>query len=125
MRLWLLALVFLSACATARIPQWSDAMSDGCTIPKHAIPFFAVTKADTACCVVHDRAYYFGGSERARYEADSDLATCWLHAGMGGAQVTLGYTAVRVGGGPYGRQPYSWAFGGNRFVYSDQPAREQ
>lgn len=121
-----LLLLLLAGCALnprpRPLPPWSDRMSDGCSIPPIAAPFFPVTPAETACCVIHDRAYYFGGRLEDRRQADAALAQCWIGAGMDETKAALGYTAVELGGGPEGRLSYSWAYGGKVFRYTARPA---
>jgi hypothetical protein len=105
-----------------RLPRWTDAMSDGCTLPV-PLPVSVFTAAETQCCIAHDAAYYRGGSELARLVADEALRVCVKATGLRGELIADGmFNAVRVGGGPELKQPWSWAFGGQRFVYSLFPA---
>ena len=105
------------------IAPWADSMSDGCSIPGGecglSIPF---TPDQHACCVRHDRAYYFGGSVNDRYSADNALRACMLAAGLDPVLTDVIFTGVRVGGGPEFRRPgISWAFGGKVFAYTRRP----
>ena len=77
----------------------------------------------TPACLAHDEAYYYGGSEADRLAADDALVAAWKEAGVPAFVRTLGYRAIRIFGGPAARTPgISWAFGGEYFQYSDEPA---
>ncbi len=122
----LLLALLLVGCAFHRarpLAQWSDSMSDGCSIPggeAHApIPF---TLAQHRCCVRHDALYYPGGSFADRWRADVGLRECLTGAGINPAVADLMFAAVRAFGGPEFRVPgVSWAFGNQVFKYSDRP----
>jgi hypothetical protein len=62
-----------------------------------------------ACCVAHDMAYWCGGSEKDRADADLMLEQCVneQHVVMG----TLMYPAVRIGGAPRLPTPWRWGYG--------------
>jgi hypothetical protein len=102
------------------LPPWNPATSDGCSIPALLKPFFHITPEQRKACVRHDRAYYYGGTKEDRLIADATLMIEWLRAGMTEEQAQSGFEAIRLGGGPEGRKPYSWAFGGKRFVYDSK-----
>ncbi len=94
------------------LAAWTDAMSDGCSAPKLAgVRVVAFTPAETACCVVHDKAYYYGGTATARLAADRALRACFVRAGSGTIRSEKAFLAVRAAGGPEWMQPYSWDFG--------------
>jgi len=126
------ALVVLSVCSTtpARaepvrvLPRWQPAWSDGCSVP----PLLRVmtpteTGAVRAACVVHDEAYYYGGSEDHRRRADERLQEALIAAGMAPWRARVYYLGVRLGGGPEWRvKDVSWSFGGEYFEYSPRPA---
>lgn len=94
------------------LPPWTDAMSDGCSAPKLIKPtvdkWHVFTPKETACCVVHDKAYYYGGSYEARLAADRMLRACFVKASGSTLFAEGVFLAVRGGGGPEGMQPYSW-----------------
>ncbi len=122
----LLFALFTAGCALSLhrpLPAWTDAMSDGCSVPSPFRPLFTFTESQRACCVRHDSHYYVGGSVDDRLSADRGLRACEITAGLSPTDADLMFWAVRAGGGPEGRYSYSWAFGGKRFVYSDKPAR--
>jgi hypothetical protein len=62
-----------------------------------------------ACCIAHDIAYWCGGSERDREEADQELMRCvnGKTHGLG----SLFYAGVRLGGLPWLPTPWRWGYG--------------
>lgn len=62
-----------------------------------------------SCCIAHDIAYWCGGSEADRIEADSLLMACankkmsWMG--------NLIYFGVRIGGIPWLPTPWRWGYG--------------
>jgi len=105
---------------SAPLPPWDKSRSDGCSIPALLRPLFPVTEEQRQACVRHDEAYYYGGTREDRLIADATLMIEWVRAGMTAEQAQSGFEAIRLGGGPELRQPYSWAFGGERFVYDPE-----
>jgi len=72
-----------------------------------------------ACCVRHDERYYYGGTREDRLRADLEWAIALLDTKEVTAETAEKmFAGVRAFGGPGGRQPYSWAFGGKRYVYA-------
>jgi len=67
------------------------------------------------CCVIHDQAYYYGGSREEKKAADKALKKCV--AQKLGDTITgrlLGEameSAVRIGGVPYLSTDYRWGYG--------------
>jgi len=62
-----------------------------------------------ACCVAHDMAYWCGGSETDRRDADLMLTHCvGQRRGVMGAVMYLG---VRVAGVPWLPTPWRWGYG--------------
>ena len=104
---------------------WNDSMSDGCSVPQ--ILRLAVPKENPAQCSVcahHDQAYYYGGSRALRRETDATFRRALMAAGMWPVKASIYWLAVRIGGAPYYRvEGVSWAFGGNYFKYSAEPAQ--
>lgn len=102
---------------------WDDAMSDGCSVP-HVLRFIIKQEdlAETKVCVLHDKAYYYGGSSRNRAEADHALRIGLIKAGMP-VLLAWGYwLGVRIGGHPMWKVPnVSWSFGATCFKYSEKP----
>jgi hypothetical protein len=102
------------------LPPWDDTMSDGCSATALLKHLFE-TPLVRAACVHHDRAYYFGGSREDRLRADYQLGVDWIRAGLTVTEVESGIAAIRVGGEPWYRvKGVSWAFGGERFRYSER-----
>lgn len=107
------------------VPQWDDSMSDGCSVPKlvRLVLGLSETPAETAVCVLHDKAYYYGGSSDDRAKADLALREGLVAAGMSRWLAWFYYAGVRIGGHPvWGVHNISWAFGGLRFSYTEKPA---
>lgn len=68
------------------------------------------------CCVAHDKAYWIGGTEQQRKDADTALMSCvsdLAGAGMGNYM----HFFVGVGGSPYWVTPYRWGYG---WLYFDE-----
>jgi len=63
------------------------------------------------CCVVHDKAYFVGGSLKERREADKDLYKCVRGKGGGKMLASVIYLGVRFGGVSFLRTPFRWGFG--------------
>lgn len=63
------------------------------------------------CCVVHDLAYWRGGSSRARRSADLALKSCVYKASGSKALAETMFLGVRAGGGPDFPTPYRWGYG--------------
>jgi len=63
-----------------------------------------------ACCVVHDLAYWKGGSKKARKDSDLELKACVAKVGEPGiAELML--AGVRVGGTPWLPTRFRWGYG--------------
>lgn len=61
------------------------------------------------CCLEHDIAYWCGGSEEDRRQADRRLQACADVQDPG--QSGLVYAGVRVGGAPWLPLPWRWGYG--------------
>jgi hypothetical protein len=61
------------------------------------------------CCVEHDIAYWCGGSEHDRCEADRRFRACAEVFDPG--QAGLVYRGVRIGGVPWLPTPWRWGYG--------------
>lgn len=65
------------------------------------------------CCREHDRAYFFGGSRKARRQADARLFRCvgakrgWHHRII----APVMWLGVRLGGVSWLPTPFRWGFG--------------
>jgi hypothetical protein len=96
--------------------------SDGCSGGMSWLWWSATGKPPPweGCCVVHDFAYWQGGTRADRRAADRALRRCLIatareYALAGHAVVWciawLMWAAVRVGGGPYLPWHYRWGYG--------------
>ena len=67
------------------------------------------------CCVVHDRAYYYGGTREEKQAADEALKQCVARTlGDNISGKLLGSAmqgAVSIGGLPYFATSYRWGYG--------------
>jgi hypothetical protein len=61
------------------------------------------------CCVEHDIAYWCGGPDEAREQADTEFRACVALHGDGLASVS--YLGVRVGGPGWMPFPWRWGYG--------------
>lgn len=62
------------------------------------------------CCVVHDRAYWQGGTRAERRQADRALKQCVAAVGRP-KTAKLMLAGVRVGGSPHFPTPFRWGYG--------------
>ncbi len=114
------------------LPKWDPATSDGCsalalgsnTLRRRINTWLFRKHPDaTVACEAHDEAYYYGGSKEDRREADRVLDEAWKKVGVPIVVRALGAGAIRAFGGPGAKTPgVAWAFGGEFFQFSDQPA---
>lgn len=97
----------LSACSASDTLQ--PFSTDGCSLFPDRAP---IGRADWChCCVVHDLAYWRGGTSEARLHADRELKAC-VHKASGSEMLAdVMFVGVRVGGGPYLPTPYRWGYG--------------
>lgn len=110
--LFLVTATLLSVRTIAESPietnQLSTFQSDGCSWWPDG------TSSDPdlwrECCVVHDIAYWKGGTREERVEADRNLLSCVA----GKKQTLMGllmFVGVRSGGGPSFFTPFRWGYG--------------
>jgi hypothetical protein len=99
--------IVVSACATPTVLH--PFSTDGCSVfPNHSL----IGKADwCSCCLKHDLAYWRGGTDKERLDADRELKACVLGVTGNDALANSMYLGVRVGGGPYFFTPYRWGYG--------------
>lgn len=62
------------------------------------------------CCVAHDFAYWLGGTEVQRKEADEAMKLC-IQRAQQPMIASHTYNSVRMGGGPYWPSTYRWGYG--------------
>ncbi len=64
-----------------------------------------------SCCVLHDVAYWQGGSDAERLAADDSLLTCVARRTGDSAMATLIWNGVRAGGSGALPTWYRWGYG--------------
>jgi len=105
--LWIVAL--FAYCTPAGATDLKDFTSDGCNL------FPDGTISDGAkwceCCLRHDIAYWQGGTEEERKQADVALRDCALERTGDKALAETMYLGVRSGGHPAYFTWYRWAYG--------------
>jgi hypothetical protein len=85
--------------------------SDGCSLfPDGTIQNHSLW---CECCFQHDLAYWRGGSEVQRHEADMALRACVLERTSNAALGAMMYDGVRAGGSPVFPTWYRWGYGWN------------
>lgn len=62
-----------------------------------------------ACCIAHDIAYWCGGSEQDRQEADQELMRCVNNKAPVFGNII--YAGTRIGGAPWLPTPWRWGYG--------------
>jgi hypothetical protein len=63
-----------------------------------------------SCCVAHDKAYWMGGSNLERNQADETLRACVSKVGGSGMGNYM-FFFVSTGGSPFWLTPYRWGYG--------------
>lgn len=83
--------------------------TDGCSrFPDHSL----ISNDDWCdCCVVHDLAYWRGGTAEERLAADEALRVCVEQRTRNRSLADLMFAGVRAGGGPYFYTSYRWGYG--------------
>ena len=107
---------FLFACTTTpqkgleQSPQivLADFTTDGCSMFPDGTA--AQPKLWCQCCVEHDKAYWAGGTEDARRDADIKLKECVLALGQTKTAKIIWF-GVRIGGSAYWPTPFRWSYG--------------
>jgi len=89
--------------------QLSDFTSDGCSLFLNGT--FEDPKLWKECCHKHDLAYWRGGTEEERNQADLAFKECVLKKTGNAELAEIMYQAVRVGGSPYFPTWYRWGYG--------------
>jgi hypothetical protein len=99
------ALADNAVCATAL----HDLKSDGCSL----FPDGDLGHRDLwcDCCFAHDIAYWQGGTQKERKQADETLRDCVFERTHNKALAVLMYDGVRTGGHPAFPTWYRWAYG--------------
>ncbi len=111
---------FVLVCASLMLPlvltQYTHAQennlkpftTDGCSMWLDGTPMHPYSWRH--CCVAHDKAYWIGGSEQQRADADTALQACVANV-MGVGMGNYMYAFVVMGGSPMWLTPYRWGYG--------------
>ena len=94
----------------------ADFVSDGCS--------FFPDGNYRACCVEHDKTYYFGGTKQERKDADRLLRDCVRAKGHRFLAPAM-YLGVRIGGVAFLPTPFRWGFGKKKPQKDVKPAPQQ
>jgi hypothetical protein len=89
--------------------ELADFSSDGCSLFMDGN--FEDPKLWKECCVLHDIAYWRGGSKKEREEADQAFKHCVEKKTGNSKLAALMFQAVRAGGEPYFPTWYRWGYG--------------
>jgi hypothetical protein len=98
----------------------SDGCSGGMTagyakLPQNIRDRFGETLPWRECCVVHDQAYYYGGTREEKQAADEALKQCVAQTLndniLGDLLAPAMQAAVSIGGLPYFATSYRWGYG--------------
>jgi hypothetical protein len=105
--MWIVALFAYST--PAGTADLKDFISDGCSLfPDGTISYRAEW---CECCLRHDIAYWRGGTEEERKQADATLKDCALERTGDKVLAETMYLGVRAGGHPVFPGWYLWAYG--------------
>ena len=85
--------------------------TDGCSLFPDRSPVGHADWAWCHCCVVHDLAYWRGGTAKDRRDADDALKACVRNDSRSTTLATAMFLGVRVGGGPYLYTSFRWGYG--------------
>ncbi len=89
--------------------ELSPFASDGCSLfPDSSV---IIKKDWCECCFQHDVAYWQGGTEQQRKQADTMLKQCVSQKTGDEALANVMYEGVRIGGSPYFYNWYRWGYG--------------
>ena len=89
--------------------QLADFTSDGCSLFLNGT--FKDPELWKECCYKHDLAYWRGGTEEERNQADLAFKECVLKKTGNNELAEIMYQAVRVGGSPHFPIWYRWGYG--------------
>ena len=100
-----------TACGETHVPGMRDFTSDGCSL----FPNGNLEQRDLwcDCCFAHDIAYWRGGTQRERRQADETLRDCVIERTRNKVLANLMYEGVRASGHPAFPTWYRWAYGWN------------
>lgn len=103
----LASVLWLTGCQTSA--GMAEFTSDGCSLFPDGTPSSPAQWCD--CCFAHDRAYWQGGTQGERQQADQALRRCVLDRTGNPALADMMYRGVRGGGSPVFPAWYRWGYG--------------
>jgi len=109
-RISLLSLVlFMLTIDSVNAEQLDDFSSDGCS----QFPDGTLGQQDLwcDCCITHDIAYWQGGTQAQKQQADIELRACVLHKTESSLLASTMYYGVTWGGSPIFPVWYRWGYG--------------
>lgn len=89
--------------------ELADFTSDGCSLFIDGT--FENPELWKECCLLHDMAYWRGGTEEERKQADLAFKACVEKKTGDPILANLMYEAVRAGGAPHFPTWYRWGYG--------------
>jgi hypothetical protein len=101
--------LLLLGCTDEGLIELSDFTSDGCSLFIDGT--FEKPDLWKECCLTHDIAYWQGGTQEERLEADLAFKACVEKKTGDSTLAELMYDAVRLGGEPYFPTWYRWGYG--------------
>lgn len=106
MRMLCMFLLLLPASVMAG--ELSPFTTDGCSL----FPDGTIKQKELwePCCIRHDFAYWRGGTEEERQQADEALKACVTSVGEPEVGEIM-HAGVRAGGSPYLPTPFRWGYG--------------
>ena len=108
-KLFLTCSILLVGCSDGQSTNLDDFSSDGCSLFVDGT--FENPELWKECCLTHDIAYWKGGTEVDRDQADLAFKACVEKKTGDSTLANLMYEAVRVGGEPYFPTWYRWGYG--------------
>ncbi len=101
--------LFLLLSHTVNAESLAAFSSDGCS----HFPDGTITEINLwcACCIAHDRAYWQGGTQAQKKQADETLRECVLQSTNNQLLADTMYLGVRFGGLPIYPVWYRWGYG--------------
>ena len=101
--------LFLLMTSLATAEQLKAFASDGCS----QFPDGTVSEKNLwcGCCITHDLAYWQGGSQQQKKQADEALRDCVLNTTNNELLAETMYVGVRIGGLPIFPVWYRWGYG--------------
>ena len=108
-KLFLTCSILLVGCTEEQSTNLADFSSYGCSLFVNGT--FENPELWKECCLTYDIAYWKGGTEEDRHEADLAFKACVEKKTGDSTLSNLMYEAVRVGGQPYFPTWYRWGYG--------------